>query len=151
MRLFESLYKSLVRGARAVFQFYPENPQQMEMISSAAMRSGFGGGILVDYPNSTKAKKYYLILFAGVPQAQCQSMMPAPLTAGHEDSRKFSILVEPSSDPDAAQQRRKRKSKIIQNAKGIDWIMKKKDRMRAQGKKVARDSKYTGRKRRVHF
>ena len=28
---------------------------------------GFAGGVLVDYPNSTKAKKYYLVLLAGVP------------------------------------------------------------------------------------
>jgi 18S rRNA (guanine1575-N7)-methyltransferase len=29
------------------------------------MRAGFTGGLVVDYPNSTKAKKYYLCLFAG--------------------------------------------------------------------------------------
>eukprot|EP00475_Leptophrys_vorax_P014236 TRINITY_DN2063_c0_g1_i1.p1 TRINITY_DN2063_c0_g1~~TRINITY_DN2063_c0_g1_i1.p1 ORF type:complete len:245 (+),score=57.09 TRINITY_DN2063_c0_g1_i1:184-918(+) len=157
MRLFESLYKCMIRGARAVFQFYPENPQQMEMISSAAMRSGFGGGILVDYPNSTKAKKYYLILFAGVPQSQCVSMMPAPLTEGMsvEDGaaanrRKVAILVEPPT-ADAKASRGKKKCKILTNAKGVDWILKKKDRMRLQGKKVARDSKYTGRKRKAKF
>jgi len=50
---------------RAVFQFYPETPKQMSLITSAAMRCGFQGGLVVDYPNSTKAKKYYLVLFAG--------------------------------------------------------------------------------------
>ena len=45
------------RGARAVFQFYPENPSQMELITQQAMRAGFTGGVVVDYPNSTKAKK----------------------------------------------------------------------------------------------
>lgn len=46
------------RGSRAVFQFYPENPQQLELLTSAAIRAGFTGGVLVDYPNSAKAKKY---------------------------------------------------------------------------------------------
>lgn len=31
---------------------------QMELITQQAMRAGFMGGVLVDYPNSTKAKKY---------------------------------------------------------------------------------------------
>ncbi len=30
------------------------------------MKSGFSGGLVIDYPNSTKAKKYYLVLEAGV-------------------------------------------------------------------------------------
>lgn len=28
----------MVRGARAVFQFYPENPQQMELLTSSAIQ-----------------------------------------------------------------------------------------------------------------
>lgn len=36
------------------------------MITSAAMKCGFSGGLIVDYPNSAKAKKYYLIIEAGV-------------------------------------------------------------------------------------
>jgi len=32
------------------------------MITSAAMKSGFSGGLVIDYPNSTKAKKYYLVI-----------------------------------------------------------------------------------------
>ena len=45
------------RGSRAVFQFYPENSQQLELITSQAMKAGFTGGVVVDYPNSTRAKK----------------------------------------------------------------------------------------------
>jgi 18S rRNA (guanine1575-N7)-methyltransferase len=62
---FQSLYNCLVSGARAVFQFYPETAHQVTMITTAAMRCGFSGGLVVDYPNSTKAKKYFLCLFAG--------------------------------------------------------------------------------------
>jgi 18S rRNA (guanine1575-N7)-methyltransferase len=73
-RFFASLYAALVRlpravtsdvftftiqnrGTRAVFQFYPENEAQVDLITRQAMRAGFTGGLVVDYPNSTKAKK----------------------------------------------------------------------------------------------
>lgn len=62
-------------GARAVFQFYPETAAQIEMISGCAMKSGFSGGLVIDYPNSTKAKKYYLCLFAG----GSDTSLPQPL------------------------------------------------------------------------
>ncbi len=35
------------------------------MITKSALKSGFSGGLVVDYPNSTKAKKFYLVLDAG--------------------------------------------------------------------------------------
>merc|ERR1712118_523978 len=62
---FQTLYSCLKRGARAVLQFYPENSRHVEMITSAAMRCGFIGGIVVDFPNSTNAKKHYLVIDAG--------------------------------------------------------------------------------------
>nr|CAG4642722.1 EOG090X0BBW [Evadne anonyx] len=61
-KLFSTLYSCLSLGSRAVFQFYPENSAQMELITSQSMKAGFSGGIVVDYPNSTKAKKYFLVL-----------------------------------------------------------------------------------------
>src|SRR6185295_11630311 len=64
-RFFSTLYASLRRGARAIFQFYPENDTQIELIMNVAMRCGFEGGMVVDYPNSNKAKKFFLCLFAG--------------------------------------------------------------------------------------
>lgn len=64
-KFFASLYACLIKGARCAFQFYPSGPEQVEMITSAAMRNGFTGGLIVDYPNSKKAKKYYLFLMAG--------------------------------------------------------------------------------------
>eukprot|EP01133_Synstelium_polycarpum_P013421 gene13421-15813_t len=62
---FQSLFSVLTRGGKAVLQFYPENSAQIDMITAAAMRCGFTGGLLVDFPNSTKAKKYFLVLFTG--------------------------------------------------------------------------------------
>ena len=66
LKFFQSLYESIRIGGRAVLQFYPDGKHQLEMITSAAMKSGFSGGLVVDYPNSTRAKKYYLVLEAGV-------------------------------------------------------------------------------------
>nr|XP_054502899.1 probable 18S rRNA (guanine-N(7))-methyltransferase isoform X3 [Agelaius phoeniceus] len=37
----------------------------LELITAQAMRAGFTGGMVVDYPNSAKAKKFFLCLFVG--------------------------------------------------------------------------------------
>ena len=62
---FSSLYCALRRGARAALQFYPENVAQIELITASAHRCGFTGGLVVDNPESTRAKKYYLCIFSG--------------------------------------------------------------------------------------
>lgn len=41
------------------------------------MRCGFSGGVVVDYPNSAKAKKYFLVIDAGVDQTA--RLMPVAL------------------------------------------------------------------------
>ena len=69
-RFFTSLFTCLKAGSRAVLQLYPETPEQMEEISGTAMRCGFSGGLVIDFPNSAKAKKFYLCLFAGYAQQQ---------------------------------------------------------------------------------
>mmetsp|Transcript_93248 Transcript_93248/g.114216 ORF Transcript_93248/g.114216 Transcript_93248/m.114216 type:complete len:348 (-) Transcript_93248:59-1102(-) len=65
INLFNSLFKCLKRGSRFVFQFYPTHSKQIDFITEIAIKSGFVTSIVVDYPNSTKAKKYYLICDAG--------------------------------------------------------------------------------------
>ena len=55
----------MIKGARCAFQFYPSSPEQVEMITAAAMKNGFTGGLIVDFPNSKKARKYFLFLMAG--------------------------------------------------------------------------------------
>lgn len=139
-KFFASLYACLSRGARAVFQFYPENSSQIEMITAASMKSGFTGGIVVDYPNSTKAKKFFLVLMTGG---------SAPLPSG---------LGSESAESDVSSARtikneitRNRMKKLRGNKKSIkgsrDWILDKKERWRRQGKETRPDSKFTGRKR----
>lgn len=157
-RFFTSLYRVLVKGARAVFQFYPENAQQIEMINRSAMRAGFTGGVVVDYPNSTKAKKFFLCLFAGetgsvpsLPQALGVGLMGEPDSdydgddddADGEGERKTIEVCKPTGR--ARHQRRSAGESHKQ------WIARKKERQRKQGKHVVSDSKYSGRSRGPKF
>ncbi|KAI0565172.1 Methyltransferase [Gracilaria domingensis] len=136
---FSSLYATLRRGARAVLQFYPENVAQIELLVASAMRAGFSGGLLVDYPNSAKAKKYYLCLTAGPPVKG--AVQPKPL--GVEGNQNVPVGNRKSS------KKGNRYSNDAVTKK--DWIISKKERRRRQGHMVRPDSKYTGRKRRVQF
>ncbi len=44
----------------------------LQMVTTAAMRAGFSGGLVVDFPNSSKAKKFYLVLMVGQPSEPVQ-------------------------------------------------------------------------------
>jgi len=137
---FTTLFAALKRGGRAVFQFYPENPSQIELITSQAMKSGFTGGLVVDYPNSTKAKKFFLVLMTGGNQ-------PLPQALGTETDQSNSNTVKYEQSRDRIRNARNGKSV----KKSRDWILEKKERRRKQGKDVRPDSKFTGRKRSGKF
>ncbi len=64
-RFFQTLYGCLARGARAVLQVYPEGAAQAALLTDAAMRAGFSGGLVVDFPHSTRTKKYFLVRLMG--------------------------------------------------------------------------------------
>jgi 18S rRNA (guanine1575-N7)-methyltransferase len=84
LRFFSQLYAILKKSARAVLQFYPETAEQAVLISECATAVGFGGGVVVDYPNSAKAKKHYLVLSC---DRTSRKQMPKSLTAqGETDS-----------------------------------------------------------------
>ncbi|XP_059721657.1 probable 18S rRNA (guanine-N(7))-methyltransferase isoform X2 [Haemorhous mexicanus] len=138
-RFFSTLYTALARGSRAVLQLYPENSEQLELITAQAMRAGFTGGMVVDYPNSAKAKKFFLCLFVGtsgtLPKGlgtECASEEPHQAKFTNERTRFRNV-----------------KGKSVKKSR--DWILEKKERRRRQGKEVRADTKYTGRKRRPHF
>ena len=147
---FQTLYSVLVLGARCAFQIYPENPQQMELITNAALENGFTGGVVVDYPHSSKAKKYYLFLQAGFTNESIQEVMRAipkneNIDSDEEDNDKIKF------EKNTVRSKKKHNSKAKSTYKSKDWIIEKKERQLKQGKKVRNDSKYTGRKRRGHF
>ena len=43
------------------------------MLTSTAMKAGFSGGLVVDFPHSTRAKKYFLVLMVGSSSYQPQA------------------------------------------------------------------------------
>ncbi|KZO97815.1 S-adenosyl-L-methionine-dependent methyltransferase [Calocera viscosa TUFC12733] len=148
-RFFSTLYASLTRGARAVLQFYPQNDDQVTMITSTAMRCGFEGGLVVDYPNSTKAKKYFLCLFAGTAVDAEGKKPKIELPMGLQGEGEKAIAYERRR---GLQKKDRRKTGKTGNVRDKDWILRKKELYRQRGKtEVPRDSKYTGRRRNFAF
>jgi 18S rRNA (guanine1575-N7)-methyltransferase len=142
---FVSLYKCLAIGARCAFQFYPANPEQINMITKAALENGFTGGVVVDFPHSTKKKKYYLFLQAGFTKESIEDVMKAiPKNEVEEDEKDEKV--------DVIKERRKLKRQKYHESryKSKEWILKKKSRQRKQGKDVRPDTKFTGRRRPIH-
>lgn len=131
LRFFNTLYASLRRGGKFVAQFYPMNDMQSQQILDAAKVSGFGGGLIIDEPESKRHKKYYLVL-----------------TAGQSD-RNINLAGAEMDAPEAHKKLNSRMKKKMETKK--DYINRKKDTMRRRGRKVANDSKFTARKRRVRF
>lgn len=143
-RLFTTLYASLRHGARAVFQYYPQDKFQIDMILNTALKVGFQGGLVIDYPNSTKRKKYFLVLMAG----QAISL-PAPKLDHDASTTKRTIQV---NDREQMKERRFKKRKGHGITKDKEWVLKKKDLYRKRGyRDIPEDSKFTARKRRPKF
>jgi 18S rRNA (guanine1575-N7)-methyltransferase len=134
-RFFDGLYASLKRGGKAVCQFYPKNDAQRSMITSAAIKAGFGAGILEDDPE-TKNVKLYLVLSVG----------GGDITGAVNGMRDIDVM-------DARRKEKMQKKGVpLEKQKGSKaWIMRKKAQMEAKGKVVKNTSKYTGRKRRSAF
>lgn len=139
-KFFTTLYAVMTRGSRAVFQFYPENSKQLELITQQSMKAGFTGGLVIDFPNSTKAKKIFLCLFAG------GSIQQIPKGLGADDHNTNTSHASFINKRERVKQMRGKPPK-----KSKDWILEKKERRRRQGKEVRADSKFTGRKRKMAF
>lgn len=138
-RFFEALYVCLRRGGKAVLQFYPRNQRERDMVGTAARRAGFGAGFLVD-AEGTKAEKVYLVCSVGGEDvsASIEAMGDVEIEAGavgagrgREKNGKFG------------------KGEIKKGSR--EWIMRKKERMERKGIAVRKNSKYTGRKRKIAF
>jgi len=142
IRFFSSLYSVLKKGGRAVLQFYPETAEQAVLISESATAVGFAGGIVVDYPNSAKAKKHYLVLSC---DRTPRKHLPQGLTS--EDMQQSHVQV-------SAKQQSGKKVKPVRKKKGVktkEWILQKKETQRKKGKSVRPDTKYTARRRPTKF
>nr|UTI93960.1 18S rRNA (guanine-N(7))-methyltransferase [Pteroceltis tatarinowii] len=148
---FGSLYRCLARGARAVFQVYPENIDQRVLILSYAMRAGFAGGVVVDYPHSAKKRKEYLVLTCGPPSVS------ASVPKGKGEYGESCSDDESSGDEEnqtvcvSDRHRPRKKQRVTKKGKGREWILRKKEQMRRRGNDVPADTKYTARKRKARF
>ncbi|CAN1165648.1 18S rRNA (guanine-N(7))-methyltransferase RID2 [Linum perenne] len=152
---FGSLYRCLSRGAKAAFQMYPESVNQRELILRAAMQAGFAGGVVVDYPHSTKSRKEYLVLTCGPSSIDTAT----PRAKGADGEGESCSEDENSDDYDEEKQtvsisdrhRPRKRQKTGKKGKGRQWILKKKDQLRGKGHEVPPDTRYTGRKRKARF
>ena len=120
MRFFTTLHSALRNSSRAVFQFYPTSDDQVQLITSIAQKAGFGGGIVVDNPNSKKARKVFLCLFVG---GGGEAQVPKGLDGE---------AVEDAEDRVKCEKRRQRETRREKSGKtkvkgGKDWILKKKE------------------------
>lgn len=118
MRFFTTLHSALRNPSRAVLQFYPTSDDQIQLVTSIAQKAGFGGGIVVDFPNSKKARKVFLCLFVGGGGAQ---QVPKGLEGDEVDGESRARY----------ERRREKVSKRDKNGrrksiKAKDWILKKK-------------------------
>lgn len=133
-RFFTTLHSALKNPSRAVFQFYPSSDDQVQLITQCAQRAGFGGGLVVDYPNSRKARKMYLCLMVG------QQDIPQGLDGEEEvvsqadkAKRREQIQNERRRRKDSGSSGKKKK-KGSKDLTGKEWILKKKDLYRQRGK-----------------
>lgn len=153
IRFFSSLYSVLKKSARAVLQFYPETAEQAVLISECATAVGFGGGVVVDYPNSAKAKKHYLVLSCDrTSKKHAAQLLPKALV----DEIQSHVQVSSGGAAGAAASASKssKKPMPIRKKKGMktkEWIVHKKETQRKKGKAVRPDTKYTARKRPTKF
>ncbi|GAA5896145.1 hypothetical protein JCM6882_008501 [Rhodosporidiobolus microsporus] len=156
LRFFTDLFGCLRKGSRAVFQFYPESDEQIKFIMSQATKAGFGGGLCVDFPNSSKKKKFYLILFAGQPIVGGKPQPIAVPQGLTDDGAGGTIAYERKRADGDARKKVSRRSKGKKGLKGgettKEFVMRKKELYRQKGKDgVPRDSKYTARSRKARF
>mmetsp|Transcript_32031 Transcript_32031/g.59178 ORF Transcript_32031/g.59178 Transcript_32031/m.59178 type:complete len:326 (+) Transcript_32031:90-1067(+) len=143
MRFFSSLYNVMRRGARAVLQFYPESSEHAILISECV------GGIVVDYGNSTKAKKHYLVLSPEWAYKAPQGL--SGMEGALLNEVRGGVRVADKDPRKAGKRSEKAPRKIKGVGKTKEWIIHKKETQRKKGKDTRKDTKFTGRKRPTRF
>lgn len=131
-RFFNGLYLSLRRGGKAVCQFYPKNEAQRNMISAAAIKAGFGAGLLEDGAG-TKNAKVYLVLSVG-----------GGAIEGVVKGMEGVDVVERGK---TNHERKRTENLVTMGSK--QWILRRKEQMERKGKVVKNSSKFSGRRRKI--
>jgi len=96
------------------------------MITTSAMKVGFSGGVVVDYPNSSKAKKMYLVIDAGGNVNQ-DIVMTEGLTEEAEEDGEEEKRVEYISKKSKGIKKQKN-DKLTKKSRA--WILHKKEHQR---------------------
>lgn len=138
-----------LRSSTSAPPLSPQDAQQLQLITASAMRGGFGGGLVVDFPHSTKAKKYFLVLLAGPPDPDF-NMPVGQGEDGQSVAGGSSAPARRGAIREETRQRPKKRAKKGQGKiqkKGKEWVMQKKEAQRRAGKEVRLDSKYSARRR----
>lgn len=131
---YRSLYRCLSKNGRAVLQIYPKDAHQIEMLTQPAMSAGFTGGLVVDYPNSTRAKKSFLVLMVN------SESLPEGMRDEMEDRMNVDVIHRKTKEKDKKMKKRR------------NWVLTKKERMRSKGYEgIPDDTKFTARKRKPKF
>ncbi|EEQ99787.1 conserved hypothetical protein [Perkinsus marinus ATCC 50983] len=118
------------------------NFSQVEMFTSAAMRSGFGsGGLVVDFPHSSKAENHFLVLYADssnatVPQGLMGTADGKAMVEGDSAVRNAGRVSR-----NRGLRRRDRLHEGRTAVKARSWTQEEEERHRAQGRDVEHDSK----------
>ncbi|KAL1529973.1 hypothetical protein AB1Y20_000900 [Prymnesium parvum] len=116
-KFFVGLHAVLAPGARAVLQFYPEAPSDVEMLREAAGNAGFAGGLVVDYPWSERSKKLFLVLvkanappsMGGAPSVGAASRKAKPGANGRKGGMSRREGKQPRAHPAGERQRKRAK------------------------------------------
>lgn len=105
-----------------MFQFYPSSDDQIQLITSIAQKAGFGGGVVVDYPNSNKARKVFLCLYVGGGGGQ-QQQIPQGLDGDVVEDGKVRFEKRRARDLRKDKNGKRKSQKVIDR----DWILRKKE------------------------
>ncbi|KAI9729074.1 MAG: hypothetical protein M1828_000159 [Chrysothrix sp. TS-e1954] len=152
-RFFEDLFKCLRRGGRGVFQFYPRDQVQRAMITGAAVKAGFQAGVLEDDGGTKNAKLYLVVMVGG---GDVTTVIQGLDDVEVEDARRKREIGGAKGGGglrgDGKTARKKQREKEQGRIKGSkEWILRKKEQAERKGKVVKKDSRYSGRRRRMAF
>lgn len=109
------------------------------MVSAAAIRAGFGAGLLEDGAG-TKNAKIYLVLTVG-----------GGAIEGVVEGMEGVDVMDRRGGRGGINGGKKKRTEEMASKGSRQWILKKKEQMERKGKVVKHNSKYSGRKRNIAF
>merc|ERR1712087_761911 len=124
---------------------YPTAASQLELISECAMKAGFVFSMIVDYPNSSKAKKYYILLDSG----SVKRVLPKALTTTESHTEK-QLYRHPNDDAKDSETKHNDAEQIrMQSGKDPIELQAMREHFVHGDKKKSKHLKFASRKRGV--